>query len=75
MPNNLEKLVWRALDNSVENGYEAVILNQSTLDTAMDLLDCYADLEGARLEDLRPIVEAWVESRETGREPRSSVRD
>jgi hypothetical protein len=59
----LEQRVHRALDNSVENGYEAEILNNSLQETAVDLADCDAGLEGVDIHDLEPCIASWLVKR------------
>lgn len=63
MSDTLRARVFRALDNAVENGYETEILNQSLQETAADLADCDADLEGVDTETLGPLVGAWLRSK------------
>ena len=42
---SLEKSIYEAWDNALQNGYEEWLLESSTIDIAVDMMDCDGDVE------------------------------
>ena len=42
---SLEKSIYEAWDNALQNGYEEWLLESSTIDIAVDMMDCDGDIE------------------------------
>jgi hypothetical protein len=42
---SLEKSIYEAWDNALQNGYEEWLLEASTIDIAVDMMDCDGDIE------------------------------
>lgn len=62
----LRAVVREALDNAVgENGYTD-LLTLPVYVVAVDMLDCCADLEGARVEDIIDDIEEWRKEKANG---------
>jgi hypothetical protein len=61
MTNTIERMVYQALDNARENGYDQRFLTPE--DIAHDLTDCDADLGGAHVNDLLPHIASWMAER------------
>lgn len=58
MSERISRIVYRALDNAVENGHAPATLSVS--EWTDDLLAFDADLEGAAYQDVYSNVLAWV---------------
>lgn len=54
---DIKKLVFEALNNAKENGYEPE--KESVEYWANDLIDYDADLENCEPEELTPYIEEW----------------
>lgn len=61
MPNQeLEDIVWEALDNAVENTSRPRMMTMSPSAIAYDMIECCADLEDYTCAELLPYIESWL---------------
>lgn len=55
--NEIRELVFQAMDNACDNGYDEA--QDDPLAVAIDICDCDADLENEEPETLVPYVQEW----------------
>jgi len=55
----LRVIVFHALENAVDNGYEDVVINDPANSVAADLIYWDADLEDKEIEEVVPFVKEW----------------